>query len=101
MLIFVFWPVNVLVEACPPVFEYTCVSSTKHLTGMPEANIRDNDWKPMSKNAPSPPMHHSGLPRPPLSSPPPPRPRPPPAPRPGAGPANVHVRLLLEHHINQ
>src|SRR5262245_23505833 len=61
MLIFVFCPVNVLVEACPPVFEYTCVSSTKHLIGRPDASIRDSAWKPMSKNAPSPPMHHSGL----------------------------------------
>ncbi len=68
MLIFVFWPVKVLVEAWPPVFEYTCVSRTKHLMCMPEANIRDSDWKPMSKNAPSPPMHHSGLPCQPIWS---------------------------------
>src|ERR1700754_1916897 len=61
MLIFVFWPVYELVDACPPVFEYTCVSSTKHLTGRPEASSRDSDWNPMSKNEPSPPMHHSGL----------------------------------------
>ena len=29
--ILVFWPVKLAVEAWPPVFEYTCVSSTKHL----------------------------------------------------------------------
>jgi hypothetical protein len=29
---------------------------------MPEASIRDSDWNPMSYMAPSPPMHHNGLP---------------------------------------
>src|SRR5262245_27930056 len=61
-LILVFWPVYVLVEACPPVFEYTCVSSTKTLMFEPAANMRESDWKPMSNMAPSPPMHQSGLP---------------------------------------
>ena len=33
----------VLVDACPPVFEYTCVSSTKTFTCSPDANNRDRD----------------------------------------------------------
>src|SRR3954454_17537015 len=59
--IFVFCPVKLDVDACPPVFEYTCVSSTNTLIFMPLANRRDRAWKPMSYIAPSPPMHHSGL----------------------------------------
>src|SRR5918912_1437292 len=35
---------------------------------MPLANKRDSAWKPMSNMAPSPPMHHSGLPCQPIWS---------------------------------
>jgi hypothetical protein len=56
-----FSPVKLAVLACPPVFEYTCVSSTNTLMFMPLANIRDSAWKPMSYMAPSPPTTHSGL----------------------------------------
>jgi hypothetical protein len=57
------WTVNLVscplkepVELWPPVFEYTCVSSTITLISMPEASMRERDWNPMSSMAPSPPM---------------------------------------------
>src|SRR5215207_10013066 len=59
-LILVFWPVYVLVDAWPPVLEYTCVSSTNTFNGIPLANMRDSAWKPISNMAPSPPSTHSG-----------------------------------------
>ena len=37
------WPVYVLVDACPPVFEYTCVSRTNTLMLAPDDSIRDSD----------------------------------------------------------
>src|SRR5581483_8559910 len=67
-LIFVFWPVKLAVEACPPVFEYTWVSSTNTLMFMPLAKSRESAWKPMSYMAPSPPTTHSGLPCQPIWS---------------------------------
>src|SRR5918994_4139631 len=67
-LIFVLCPVKLGVDACPPVFEYTCVSSTNTFRFIPLANIRESAWKPMSYMAPSPPMTHSGLPFQPIWS---------------------------------
>src|SRR5947199_6310593 len=67
-LIFVFWPVKLLVDAWPPVFEYTCVSRTNTLMFMPLASNRDRAWKPISNIAPSPPMHQRGLPCQPIWS---------------------------------
>src|SRR6185503_535452 len=55
-LILASWPLKELVDVWPPVFEYTCVSSTMTLMSMPAASIRDRDWNPMSFMAPSPPM---------------------------------------------
>src|SRR5437762_14004758 len=49
---------NVLVEACPPVLEYTCVSSTITLMSIPLISMRESDWNPMSIIAPSPPITH-------------------------------------------
>src|SRR5918995_618789 len=46
--ILVFWPVKLAVDACPPVFEYTCVSSTNTLMFMPLANNRESAWNPMA-----------------------------------------------------
>src|SRR5262245_1920389 len=60
-LILASWPLNELVDAWPPVLEYTCVSSTSTLMSAPAAIIRDSDWKPISFIAPSPPMIHSRL----------------------------------------
>src|SRR5439155_17365052 len=60
-LILASWPLKELVEAWPPVLEYTCVSSTITLISMPEASMRESDWNPMSSIAPSPPMIHRRL----------------------------------------
>src|SRR5262245_22668581 len=54
-------PLKELVDACPPVLEYTCVSSTSTLISAPAASMRDSDWNPMSSIAPSPPIIHSRL----------------------------------------
>ena len=48
------------VQACPPVFEYTWVSTTSTLTGLPDIIRRDRFWKPMSYIAPSPPTATTG-----------------------------------------
>src|SRR5579862_1307871 len=51
-------PLKELVDVCPPVLEYTCVSSTSTLISAPAAIMRESDWKPISFIAPSPPTIH-------------------------------------------
>ena len=53
-------PVKPLVQAWPPVLEYTCVSSTITRIGLPLASSRLRFWKPMSIIAPSPPIETIG-----------------------------------------
>ena len=54
------WLMKPEVQACPPVLEYTCVSTTSTLIGLPDINKRDRFWKPMSYMAPSPPRLTTG-----------------------------------------
>jgi len=54
------WLMKPEVQAWPPVFEYTWVSTTRILIGMPDISARDRFWKPMSYMAPSPPIDTTG-----------------------------------------
>ncbi len=54
------WPVKPEVQAWPPVFEYTCVSRIRTLTGLPDIIMRERFWKPMSYMEPSPPIATTG-----------------------------------------
>ena len=54
------WLMKPEVQAWPPVLEYTCVSTTSTLIGMPDISARDRFWKPMSYIAPSPPTLTTG-----------------------------------------
>ena len=54
------WLMKPEVQAWPPVFEYTCVSTTRILIGMPDIRARERFWKPMSYIAPSPPSETTG-----------------------------------------
>jgi hypothetical protein len=54
------WLMKPEVQAWPPVFEYTWVSTTSTLIGMPDISARDRFWKPMSYIAPSPPIDTTG-----------------------------------------
>ena len=54
------WPMKPEVQAWPPVLEYTWVSTTRILIGMPDIMARERFWKPMSYIAPSPPRLTTG-----------------------------------------
>ena len=54
------WLMKPEVQAWPPVFEYTWVSTTSTLIGLPAISARDRFWKPMSNIAPSPPSATTG-----------------------------------------
>ena len=54
------WPTKPEVQAWPPVLEYTWVSTTSILMGLPDIIARDRFWKPMSYMAPSPPTATTG-----------------------------------------
>ncbi len=54
------WPMKPEVQAWPPVLEYTCVSTTSTLIGVPDIMARERFGKPMSYIAPSPPTLTTG-----------------------------------------